>query len=167
LKLAELDLDEGSAAAAEAQARALLSGPEKGRDPGLSALLTALVAHCRLMAHAPREARELSQQAMRLAEQDAGIQARQIAALIAGEAEAAAGDCKAARAGLTQLLDEATRKQLFDVRLEARLALGRIAAGCGDRAGARKQLEAVARDARAAGFRRVARVAAAAAAAAP
>jgi hypothetical protein len=80
---------------------------------------------------------------------------------VGARVSAASGRPAVALEGLAAVLAEATRLGMFDLQLEARLAMGRIRMESGDR-DARAQLEALEADSRSRGFALAARKAAAA-----
>jgi tetratricopeptide (TPR) repeat protein len=73
--------------------------------------------------------------------------------------EARAGDCRAFDKTLRAVDDEAAKKGMVDVGLEARLARGELEGRCGAQAASKKRLAALAEEAQRLGFARIARLA--------
>jgi hypothetical protein len=158
-RIAELELDEGKVV--EGELRAVLGELESLKAaPVRRASVLEQLARALLASRKVEEARVEIDAATALEAREPLVRARVSGTL--ARVEAAAGDCSGARERMRTAISEvdpggaATRPPL-DLSLELKLARAQVAARCGDRT----LLRAIAQEARTAGFKRIARQAAA------
>jgi tetratricopeptide (TPR) repeat protein len=161
LALANVDLEEGHTAQAEASARALLQQFEADPSAEDAALARDLIARACLaqMKLADAKAAVGPAAAYAKSNEDRGIQLA--VGLTAARVQAADGDGAGARKALETLVRDAARSGRQDLAFKARLALGELEMSEGREASGRAQLQALQKECAAKGFALIAARAAA------
>jgi hypothetical protein len=162
LAIADLALEDGRAAEAEAAAREVSADAHKAGMADAEAEAEALVGRALLAQGRISEARQAVERAARISDKSQNSAVRRTVTLASARVRAAAGEPVADLVrGLESALAAAARAGLLGPQLHIRLALGEVLVRSGNPAG-RARIEALEKDARDRGFLLVARKAAAA-----
>ena len=163
LGLAEISLEEGRPADAEAAAHEAKEVFRKERSVVLELSAVTLLARAFLMEGKLREATTEVDQAKLLWGKSLNARQHFYIALLSARILAQGHDPAEAEKRLNLLLDESTRAGLVEDQFEVRLALGEIEMSSGKTAAGHIRLDALVKDARSRGFLLIARKAAVAA----
>ena len=165
LSIAKLSLDEGKNGEAAASARQAAAGFERAKAVSDEAEARLVVAETLLEGGRIAESRQSIEQIMKVAKQTHNRELELSTALTEARVRAAsggAGDVSASIAALNRVVADATAAKYANIAIAARLALGEIQVGYGDRGAGRTLLESVEKESASAGFNIAARKAAAA-----
>jgi eukaryotic-like serine/threonine-protein kinase len=162
LRLAELSIEEGHAAEAEASIRHAVEEYHAQSDVDDQAEALAVLVRSLLVQQKLAETQEVIRNADQLVAQSTNRSSRMEVAITDAEVRAALGKTAEAAALLVNIIEESKRIGFRDLQFRARLALGETHMRSRNQASGRAELALLERDARTKGFLLVARKAAAA-----